>query len=376
MPVESCRNARSGSRFAHAGSAILTVERVVRSSVGAPLKSPWFRWLFGGLLAAALVGVVLYGVDLGELVRTVSRAEPGALVGVVILTVAAYWARAWRWGALLQPMATVPQRDLFSATMLGFASSLVVPRSGEFLRPWLVSRRHPIPMSAGFATIVIERLVDLVSVVLLFAAYLFVLPRPAAEVSTRWIDALKVGGAVAAAGAVVLLGVLWAFHANAEGTVRRIERLFARAPEWLSATVGAVLQSFSSGLAVLRAPGSHLAMVAFQSAAVWLLTAASLHLVQVAFGIDIPFHTTFLLIAFLVVGESIPTPGLIGGFHAFYLLALVEVYGVDKTTAAAAGIVAHALTNLPVLMIGAALLGRESLSVGTVAAAARDDPLR
>ena len=92
-----------------------------------------------------------------------------------------------------------------------------------------------------------------------------------------------------------------------------------------------------------------------------------------AFSIDLPFHATFLLIAFLAVGEAIPTPGLVGGFHAFYLLALSEVYGIDRTTAAAAGIAAHALTNLPVLVFGFALLGREGLSFGRVAEVTRDE---
>ncbi len=297
-----------------------------------------------------------------------------ALLGVVGLTGAAYWARAWRWGDLMQPIVVVPQRDLLSATVLAFASSLVVPRSGEILRPWLISRRHAITLSAGFATIVIERLVDLICVVLMFTAYLFVLPRPASEVSTKWVESLQYGGVVAGAGALVLLAVLLAFHANAEGTVAGIERLFRHAPHWISSRVGSVLHSFSDGLAVLRAPWGHLGLIALQSVVVWLLTAASLHLVQVAFSIDLPFHSAFLIIAFLVVGESIPTPGLIGGFHAFYLLALVEVYGVDRTTAAAAGITAHALTNIPVLAAGAALLGRESLSMGKVAEAVRTEP--
>jgi len=58
---------------------------------------------------------------------------------------------------------------------------------------------------------------------------------------------------------------------------------------------------------------------------------------------------------------------MVGGFHAFYLLALHEVYGVDRATAAAAGITAHAFANLPVLVLGLALLGREGLSLGRVA---------
>ena len=65
--------------------------------------------------------------------------------------------------------------------MVGFASGLLIPRAGELLRPWLISRRYPIPTSAGFATIILERLVDLITVLALFALYLFVLPRPAAQ---------------------------------------------------------------------------------------------------------------------------------------------------------------------------------------------------
>ena len=73
---------------------------------------------------------------------------------------------------------------------------------------------------------------------------------------------------------------------------------------------------------MLRAPLPHLAGIGAQSLVLWLLIALGFHLNNVAFGIDLPFHATFLLIAFLVVGVAIPTPGMVGGFHAFYLIAL------------------------------------------------------
>ena len=79
-----------------------------------------------------------------------------------------------------------------------------------------------------------------------------------------------------------------------------------------------------------------------------------------------------ILMAFLVVGVAIPTPGMVGGFHAFYLLALADVYGVPRATAAAAAVAAHALSNLPVLVCGLVLLGREGLSLGRVAEVTRE----
>ena len=63
------------------------------------------------------------------------------------------------------------------------------------------------------------------------------------------------------------------------------------------------------------------------------------------------------MVAFLTVGVAVPTPGAVGGFHEFYLLALTQAFGVDKHVAAAAGIACHALTNLPVLVLGLALWG-------------------
>lgn len=327
------------------------------------MKSRTGQLIVGVALAVLLLAAVLYGVDWHALGRSLRDAKPVPLFGVVVVTVASYWVRAWRWGELLAPLARVGQRDLFSATVLGFASSLIVPRSGELLRPWLISRRHPLPMSAGFATIVLERLVDLITVLVLFGLYLFVLPRPAQEADNRLTDAVTLAGAAAALVAVVLLAFLMALHSNAEKVVSVIDGLLKHAPRWLAEPIGRLLHNFSGGLAVLRSPMSHLAWIGVQSLVLWLLVALGFHWVQVAFAIDLPFQTALLLIAFVVVGESIPTPGLVGGFHAFYVLALTEVYGVGHSTAVAASIAAHALTNLPVLLLGLRFLGREGLSL-------------
>jgi len=325
------------------------------------------RLLAGALLAVVLLAVFFRGMDWAALGRALRDARLGYLAGLVAVTVAVYSLRAWRWGYLLSPLGRVPYGDLFSATYVGFASGLLVPRAGEILRPWLISRRHPIPTSAGFATIILERLVDLLTVLLLFGLYLFVLPAPAAQAEGRLMDLLKLGGAAAGTGALVILGVLLALHANADRVVAAFERLLARAPRWLADPVGRALRAFSEGLAVLRAPAPHLFAIFAQSLVIWLLIALGFHLNHLAFGLTLPFQATFLLIAFLTVGVAIPTPGMVGGFHAFYLLALNSVFGVDRATAAAAGIASHALTNLPVLVLGLALLGREGLSLGRVA---------
>lgn len=329
--------------------------------------------LLGALLALLLLGFFFRGLDWAALGSALAEARVLPLLGLMLVTVAVYTLRAWRWGDLLLPLGRVGFADLFSATMVGFAAALLIPRAGEILRPWLVSRRHPISTSAGFATIILERLFDLITVLVLFAVYLFVLPAPAAQVEGRLTELLQWGGAFTGAVALGVLVFLLALHANAERVTGLLERLLARAPRWLREPCTRILHAFSSGLAVLRAPLPHLGKIAAQSLAIWLLIALGFHLNHAAFGIALPFHANFLLIAFLVVGVAIPTPGMVGGFHAFYLLALAEVFGVPRATAAAAGLAAHALTNLPILACGLLLLGREGLSLGRVVAATRKD---
>lgn len=319
------------------------------------------------LLAVGLLFLFFRGVDWNAMGRALRAADPLYLCGVVLVTLVTYAARAWRWGFLLAPLARVPFTRLFSATVIGFMTGLLIPRAGEVVRPYLVARNYPVSTSAGFASIVLERLVDLITVLLLFALYLYVLPTPPAQTRGPLLGVLKVAGAAAGAGALVILAVLLAWHRYSERAMRLADRLLRPFPARFAGAVSRAVRSFGDGLAVLKASPSHLAAILAQSVVVWLLLAVGIYWNNRAFGLHLPFHTAFLILAFLTVGVAIPTPGTVGGFHAFYRAALTEAYGVDNDVAAAAGIASHALGNLPVLLLGLAFLGREGLTVGKVA---------
>jgi hypothetical protein len=326
-----------------------------------------WRYAVGGLLAIGLLALFLRGVDWPHLRDALLAARPAPLLGLVLVSVAAYGLRAWRWGFLLRPLGSVPFPRLFAVTILGFLAGFAIPRAGEVLRPFLVSRSHGIATSAGFATIVLERLFDLLTVLGLFAAYLFAFPPPAQQVQGPQMGVLKAAGAFTAAGAFAILVLLVAFQRNATAATAFLERLTRLLPARLATPVLGVVHAFGEGLRVFQAPPSHLLVVLGQSALLWLAIALGFHFNNLAFGIDLPFRANFLLMAFLTVGVSIPTPGMVGGFHAFFLLCMTEMFGVGKDTAVAAGIAAHALSNLPVLLLGLVFLGREGLTLGKVA---------
>jgi uncharacterized protein (TIRG00374 family) len=321
----------------------------------------------GGLLAVALLAWFLHGQNWSEIGAAFGRAKIGYLVGLVLATVAAYLVRAARWGLLYRPLAKVPYRDLLSATYVGFMSALLVPRSGEVLRPYLIARKHPVSTSAGFATIILERLIDLITVLVLFALYLYILPLPEQQVRGPLLDRLRIVGAVVPLGAVAVLAVLVAFHLNPERALSISDRVLARLPERLSRPFRQLLKSFADGLAVFKAPAVLWLAIFAQSFVLWLLIAYGFYLNNLAFGIILPMHSTFLLLACLTVGVAIPTPGNIGGFHKAYQAAMVQAFLVPDEVASAAGIASHALTNLPVLFLGLAFLASEGLTMGKVA---------
>lgn len=329
-------------------------------------KYGW-RLAIGGLVGVALLALFFRGVDAGALRRALVAAHLLPLLGVVVASLLTYVIRAWRWQKLLAPLGQVGVGRLFLITLGGFATNFLVPRAGEFVRPYLVARRHGIPTSAGFATIVLERLLDLATVLALFALYIFVLPTPVAQRSDRGLDALRVAGGVTALVSVVVLLVLFLFSVHADRAMSVLERLVSRFPAGIAAPLLGLARSFAGGLGVLQAPVGHLVAILGQSLLLWVVMALVFFLNNLAFDIHLPPHTVFLLMAFLVVGVSIPTPGMVGGFHAFFLLAMNGVFGVDKDLAVAAGLASHALSNLPVLLLGIAFLSKEGLSMEKVA---------
>lgn len=324
------------------------------------------RLLLGAFLAAGLLFFFLRGVDWTQLGDVFRQARPAYLVGIVAMSILTFMVRAWRWGDLIRPVVRVPYWRLVSITYVAFMASLVIPRAAEVVRPYVVSREHKVPFAAVFASIVLERLIDLVTVLLLFAAYLYVLPVPAAQTHGPLMHVLGVAGAFTGLGALVIGALLLVFYNHTERTLGLLGGLFAKLPTRFATLLTDALRGFGEGLAVLKATPRHLAVVFGQSVLLWLCVGATVYCSHLAFGIALPFHASFLVIAFLTVGVAIPTPGMVGGFHEFYKLAMTEVFAVGADAAIAGGITMHFLTQLPVLVIGLVLLSREGLTIGKV----------
>jgi hypothetical protein len=82
-----------------------------------------------------------------------------------------------------------------------------------------------------------------------------------------------------------------------------------------------------------------------------------------AFHITFPFSGSFLVVTLLVVGVAVPTPGAIGGFHTAFQFAVETFFGASHDRAVGAAIVLHAISFLPVTILGLGFMMAEGLTL-------------
>lgn len=321
-------------------------------------------------LAVGLLGFFIRNANLSRVWTEMRSARADLLVVAAMVTAAMYFVRAERWQYLLEPLGHTRFWIAFKTTVIGFATIMVFPaRAGEVLRPYLLARHEGLPATAVFATIIVERILDLSAMLLLLAGYLIWFGRDAARAAPALYRTIAVGGAVMGAVAVVALGALFVMAGHPErlhGMVLGIERVL---PPRIAHRVARLARSFAEGLAVVRRP-RRIVMALGWSLVLWTLIALYGWLVARSFGIDFPLAGSFLLSAMLVVGVSVPTPGGVGAVHEAFRLGVTSFFGADNDTAVGAAIVMHGITTIVVVTAGFWFAMRDGLTIGNLKALA------
>jgi len=321
------------------------------------------RTVFILALTVALVAFFLRRADLGQVWREVRHASLGLVLLAMVINLCGYPIRAWRWRYLLAPIGPVRFWSALNSLFVGFGTSVILPaRAGEFLRPYLLARWEQLSATSAFATVVLERVLDLIAVLLLLGTFLLSVDANSGPFGGGALGGVRAGGALAALSALGLLALLGVLAGHPSWLVRAVHRV----ERWLPAASGRLLplvERFSLGLAAVRQP-RRLLMALSLSLPLWVLIATGIWLTALAFHMTVPFIGSFLIAAILVIGVAVPTPGAIGGFHAAFQVAVTSFYGVPDDRAVGGAIVLHAISFLPVVLIAAAIMLHEGLSLG------------
>jgi uncharacterized protein (TIRG00374 family) len=321
------------------------------------------------LLAIALLAWFLRHANLASVWSHVRTARVDLLLAGLVFVALTYVTRTIRWRYLLAPVGHTTFRNAFRTTVIGFAALGILPaRAGDLLRPYLLARREGLNVPATFATVLMERVLDLIAVLVLMAAYVWGFAEPNA-LPPDLKRPVELAAGLATIAAVVAFVLMWVLATHPE----RIGSLVGAAGRVLPRRMGDVLASvattFSSGFAAARDPRSLCLAIAW-SIPLWVVIAADAWVVSRAFGIVMPFTGSFLLSAVLVIGVAVPTPGAVGSYHEAYRWAVTSFFHADNDTAVAAAIVVHAISFVPVVLVGILYMAQDGLSVGGLQALA------
>jgi len=280
------------------------------------------------------------------------------LLPYMALVVAEVLVRSWKWLVLLDPIKRASFRRLNSATLIGLMANNVLPaRAGEFVRAYVGARMERIPISACFATVFIDRVLDGLTVSAIFVIAVVVQPLP---------DQIKGAGYAAAAIYLAALGGLLALIVQQTRTLRFMDTILGPFPPRVRSLVMRLAQTFVGGLSALRSARLLLAATAI-SALIWFGYALSVYVMALAFDIHLSLFQSFVVLLILTIALTLPsTPGFVGTME----LALTEglvLFGIDDSRAFAFALVYHVTQYVPITVAGILALWLERLSIRDIA---------
>jgi uncharacterized protein (TIRG00374 family) len=322
-------------------------------------------------LTAACLVWFLWGIDPEVVQVSLGSVRWGWVGAAVAGYVAVHAIRSVRLQALVAP--EVGLLGYFSVNCIGYLAINVIPlRLGEFVRPYLLLEQHRVPFGRSLAGIFLERLLDMLSLVVMLLLVTLAVDLPPGGVVIGEVDVVSAGqraaGAVVAVGAAGLAVVI----GGGEGLVALVERLLGGLPV-LGERLPAFIRAFQSGARGLLDDPRRGAWVLLNTAAMWVTQVVAVWAGIQAFpdlpgGLEVALTSWSITLSGMTV---MPTPGFFGPFEAFCAAGLL-LFGVEADLARTYAVVHHLTLFGFTVVIGLAFLLREGLSLTGVVRASRE----
>ncbi|HET6568700.1 MAG TPA: lysylphosphatidylglycerol synthase transmembrane domain-containing protein [Rhodothermales bacterium] len=314
------------------------------------------------LLAGVLLYLALRGVDLNEIVTSLEHADFRLVPVLIVVVLLSHLLRAWRWTILLEalpersaenPVKKVSVWTAFASVMIGYMVNYAAPRIGEVARTANLSSRERIQFSSVFGTVVVERILDVIVLLLALASVgLIFLDRLTSVNDLFFKPAVEQLGSVPVLGlAALILGIVVLVFFIFRRVLRRESALHTI---WLR-RVQPVMTSFKAGVLTLLRTKRRFALV-ISTIAIWFCYLLMAHLPLEILGMTRTFHLTLLdswgIMIFGAVGIAIPSPGGTGSYHYITRETLTHLFGVDPTAAATYAILTHGAQLILYVIVG------------------------
>ncbi len=307
-------------------------------------------------ISLVFLGLALRGIEFDKLWAALRDANYLWLLPGALITLALLFVKAWRWRLLFYPEHRLSFSSVFTAQGAGYVASNVLPgRPGELVRLVLLVSEQPVSAARTLSTIIVERLLDLLTLIVVLVLLL-----PFVQLPAEMTRAAQVIGVLALVGAALL--VLFSFWK--ERLLGWAHLLLRRVPFLDRPGVYTALGHLIDGFAALRGRlGLALIGISFLC---WVAIIAMAWTAGQAFTVSIPLTAAAFAVVVTTLGMLLPsTPGYIGVFHALVWVALAP-FGVPKDQAISYALVWHATNYLTLTLSGVVALWIHGTSLGQV----------
>ena len=330
------------------------------------MKKNGIRFGIVALLSLVFLYFFLRSVDWKEVFRHLAGVNVFFFALTILLVPVHLTTRSLRWDFLLRhEKKGVRFYNTFSANAIGFTVSMVFPgRLGEIVKPLYLARKEGMRKGFVLGTVVVERIFDMFAMCFLLGVFLLAKPLYSSvfRINPDAYAHLRFWGIVAVAVASALLVVILSLFFFRAKTLRLASFLMKPLPVRLTRKILALAEEFIEGLKFFHSAGTVLAYAAM-SLVVWLGIVFYYWLLFFAFHISLPFFLLVPYVFLTMVGASIPTPGMVGGFDYFSKLGMTSLYQIDPNMAVGMTIVIHGIQIVMTCLIGYVILGKEGLSL-------------
>jgi hypothetical protein len=308
------------------------------------------------ILIALLIFFMLIafkGINISELIVTIQNTNYlFALTGMLIGVACGGYLRALRWKFMLLPLKEdIKMNSLFSAVMIGNMSSVLIPRSGEISRPVLLATKESISKGAVFGTILVEKIFDLLSILIAFGISLLIFRK---EISVAYreynIERVTMYSAIL----VIIISVLVLIMIlNIKKTENIIETTTKKIlPNKYQEKVHKLFVSILNGFIFIKYTKNYLVIFVL-TLLIWLSGVLSTYITFLAFNIHLGIIDANLVLTMISLAMILPMPGYgAGSYHLFTKITLVSIYGLTSELALGFATVSHLLGLIGVLVFG------------------------
>ncbi len=317
-----------------------------------------YKLLIGIALSLAFMYLAVRNVDFRQMQIAFAAANFWYILPTLTIVFFSHYLRAVRWRYLLQPIRRIEMRTLFSSLMIGYMFNIFLPAHlGELVRAYVVSKKRPLPASAIFGTIIIERIIDVFTLLLLMALAFVIFPFP---------DWVRKSGYISFAGILVLFAILVLMKRHQDRALTIIGKMTASLPSKFSSKIDDLTRSFLNGIVPLEKK-HHYLIVTVLSLIIWACYGYAFQLVFYAFDFiniySLPWMAAMVLLVITTISVLVPSsPGYIGTYHYLCQLSL-GLFAVPASPALTFAFVMHGLNFVPVLIVGLIFLSAEGLNV-------------